>query len=162
MPQGAFHYCFSGREEMLREVAGRLIDCMVGATTALPPWAGSLEETVAATVLAYWCSLEQKIELRVVLYEVTVAALRGHPTGELARYQYQRYQAVTQAALREMERAFDLVWDQPIDILARQISAVLDGTALQYVVDRDPEAARATLLAYAADLAGHAKVHQAT
>src|SRR5699024_2380698 len=59
MPQGAFHYCFASRDELLREVATGLLPDEVGAVSAVIGCDGSLVDTVTDALMAYWSLVER-------------------------------------------------------------------------------------------------------
>jgi hypothetical protein len=49
------------------------------------------------------------------------------------------------------------VWTRPVDELAGEALAAIDGVTLRWLVDGDGAAAKARLAALADELAGHAK-----
>jgi AcrR family transcriptional regulator len=157
MPQGAFHYCFADRDELFREVVAGLLPTEVTAAVAAIDRRGSLSGVIARALLAYFALVEADPAAHQVLYEITTTALRDPELADLARVQYQRYYQAARDVVDDLARVRHLVWDLPVEVLARQVVTVLDGLTLQYLVDRDAATARAALRAFAGDLAGHAR-----
>ena len=156
MPQGAFHYCFTGRDELLREVVSGLLAEQVLASVDAIGDAKSMREAMSGALHAYWAELVQNPGRHQVLYEVTVAVLRDPEQQDIARYQYRRYLEGAEQALAAAAGRRRMSWDLPLPVLARQVVTVLDGLTLHYLVDGDGEAAVAALDAFAGDLARHA------
>jgi AcrR family transcriptional regulator len=157
MPQGAFHYCFSGRDELFREVVGRLLPVEVTAAVDAIDRRGSIVGVIARALRAYFALVESDPAAHQVLYEITTTALRDPDLADLARLQYARYFEAATEVITELSRIRDLAWDLPVEVLARQVVTALDGLTLQYLADRDAAAAHATLHAFATDLASHAR-----
>ena len=157
MKQGMFHYCFTNRDELLREVAAGLLTAQVSASIGAVGPSGTMAESVSLAFTAYWETVEADPGLHQVLYEITVAVLRDPRSGEIARFQYRRYLDGVLQSLAEIARIRRIAWDIPEEVLARQVVTVLDGLTLHYLVDRDGGSARAALESFAFDFAGHAR-----
>lgn len=157
MKQGVFHYCFTSRDELLREVAAGLLAAQITASLGAVGSDGSMQDAVARAFGAYWDTVEAEPGLHQVLYEITTAVLRDPRSGEIARFQYRQYLDGVRASLDQLEQIRGIVWDLNKEVLARQVVTVLDGLTLHYLVDRDGAAARSALAAFAADFARHAK-----
>ena len=157
MPQGAFHYCFASRDELLREVATGLLPDEVTAAVAVIDRSGSLADCLDRALLAYWDLVEADLGAHQVLYEITTAALRDPTSRDVAEQQYARYLQGAEQVLQRIAEMRRIEWRRPIPVLARQVVTVLDGLTLHYAVDRDRDAARAALSAFAQDLAALGK-----
>ncbi|SDO50844.1 DNA-binding transcriptional regulator YbjK [Nakamurella panacisegetis] len=157
MKQGVFHYCFTNRDELLREVAAGLLAAQVSASMDAVGTDGSMEEAVTRAFGVYWDAVEAEPGLHQVLYEITTAVLRDPRSSEIARFQYRRYLDGVRGTLDQLEQIRQIVWDLDKEVLARQVVTVLDGLTLHYLVDRDSAAAHAALAAFAADFATHAR-----
>lgn len=157
MKQGVFHYCFVSRDELLREVAAGLLATQVDASIGAVGPDGTMVEAVTLAFATYWATVEAEPGLHQVLYEITTAVLRNPRSSAIARFQYQRYLAGVLDSIDQIAEIRQVVWDLPREVLARQVVTVLDGLTLHFLVDRDRGAARATLDAFAVDLAGHAR-----
>lgn len=157
MKQGVFHYCFTNRDELLREVAAGLLEAEVSASIGAVSRAGSMVDAVNDAFGAYWDAVEADPGLHQVLYEITTAVLRDPRLGEIARFQYRRYLEGVAGSLDQIAEIRHIEWDIPREVLARQVVTVLDGLTLHFLVDRDGGAARVALAAFAVDFAAHAR-----
>ncbi len=157
MKQGVFHYCFTSRDELMREVSAGLLGAQVSASIGAVGPDGSMAESVGRAFAVYWDTVEADPGLHQVLYEITTSVLRDPGVGEIARFQYRRYLDSVLDSIKEIGDIRNVTWDIPAEVLARQVVTVLDGLTLHYLVDRDSLAARAALQAFAADFAGHAR-----
>ncbi|MEO7124682.1 MAG: TetR/AcrR family transcriptional regulator [Nakamurella sp.] len=151
--QGVFHYCFDSRDDMLREIAVRLVPMQITAADAAIADASDVAVAVEQALLAYWDLVEADLGAHQVLYEITVAALRSDDSHEIARLQYHRYLDGARDVLDTVAATLGVRWHRPVDVLARQVVTIVDGLTLHYIVDLDSAAARAALSAFAADLA---------
>ncbi len=157
MKQGVFHYCFTNRDELMREVAAGLLSAQVSASIGAVSAAGTMAESVSRAFTVYWDAVEADPGMHQVLYEITTAVLRDPRAGDIARFQYRRYLDGVLQSLAQIADIRKITWDLPSEVLARQLVTVLDGLTLHYLVDRDSGAARSALESFAADFASHAR-----
>lgn len=157
MKQGVFHYCFTNRDELLREVSAGLLSAQVSASIGAVSKDGTMAESVGRAFAVYWDTVEADPGMHQVLYEITTSVLRDPQAGEIARFQYSRYVDSVLETIKEIAEIRNISWDIPVEVLARQVVTVLDGLTLHYLVDRDSAAARAALQAFADDFARHAR-----
>jgi AcrR family transcriptional regulator len=157
MKQGVFHYCFTNRDELMREVAAGLLAAQVSASIGAVGPGGTMAESVINAFTVYWDTVEADPGLHQVLYEITTSVLRDRRASDIARFQYRRYLDGVLRSLVQIAEIRHITWDIPEETLARQVVTVLDGLTLHYLVDRDSGAARAALHAFAVDFAGHAR-----
>lgn len=154
--QGMFHYCFSDRGELMREIAAGLMDGQVAASLQVVDTSGSMADAVNRALEVYWDAVESDPGTHQVLYEITTSVLRDERTAEIARFQYRRYLEGVLQSLSQIASIRQIRWDLDSEVLARQVVTVLDGLTLHYLVDRDGPAARAALRSFANDFARHA------
>jgi AcrR family transcriptional regulator len=157
MKQGFFHYCFTDRDELLREVAAGLLDAQVSASIGAVGGEGTITDAVVDALSVYWDAVEAAPGRHQVWFEITASVLRDRRAAEIARHHYRRYLDGIVQSLRQIAEIRRVVWDVPEDVMARQVVTVLDGLTLHYLIDRDGSAARAALRAFALDFAGHAR-----
>lgn len=157
MPQSAFHYCFRSRHELLREVVVGLLPLQLEASIAVVDRRGSTETVIRKALASYWEHVESEPLMHNVLYDITTTALRDPDLIDLAHMQYQRFQETASQVLEGIAEIRDLTWTIPIPVLARMLVNVLDGMTLNFVVDRNRKAARATIDAFVPVFAGYAK-----
>ena len=84
------------------------------------------------------------------MLELTHYALRSAGIADLARRQYEHYYALAASALTAAATHLGLVWDRPVDEVARILVALTDGLTISWLVDRD-DAAAAAIITFAAD-----------
>jgi AcrR family transcriptional regulator len=157
MPQGAFHYCFDSRDELLREVATGLLPDEITAAVAVIDRSGTLAACLERALQAYWELVEADLGAHQVLYEITTAALRDPAGRDIAEQQYARYLQGARQVLERIAEVRRIQWRRPVEVLARQVVTVVDGLTLHYAVDHARAAARAALSAFAQDLAAVGK-----
>jgi AcrR family transcriptional regulator len=162
LPLGAFHYCFRSKEELLSSVVERILQGAlapaVAAGTEAAGGAGApVADVVRGTLRAYWSRIQATPDEHMLTYELTQYALRQPGLSEVARNQYRRYLAVNAESLATMARLAGFEWTVPLPVLARYGFALLDGLTLNWLIDRDDEAAGAALDEYAAYLISAAK-----
>ena len=155
-PVAAFHYCFASKEELLVElteatVAG-LIEAQAGGVLVRDSVTGSLR----ATLREYWATVEADPNREVVLTGLTQYALHEPALAGVAQRQYAAYHRTARVTLQSVAAAHGVSWRLPVDELARMLVVVTDGVVIAWLVDRDGEAARAALDAFAEALAGFA------
>lgn len=135
-PQATFHYVFSGKNELLRDVVVAITE-QIGQVVqdAVVPERG-LAAALADGLRAFWQYAISDDGLQLLQYELTVLARRTPGLEWLAERQYTRYVATAQdlftaAAAHGEPSAI------PIDDLARFVVAGVDGLIIQYEVHRD-------------------------
>ncbi len=156
MPQGAFHYCFESRDALLTELASVMLPRESMAASATVTRGGTLADALHRALLAYWELVESEPRTHQVIHEITALSLREPALVGPTRDRYRRYPQVVTSVLEEIAEVRRISWDRPLDVLARQVVALLDGLTLQFLIDRDAQAARGALAGFAEDLAGHA------
>ena len=134
MAQSRFHYCFRSKAELLREVVETMVRNQV--TSVL-----GASGDVRTALRAYARHLVDHPEQHLLSYELTQYALRTPGLASLAAQQYQAY----------LDGAAEVLTTLGIDdpSAPRLVVALLDGVTLQWLVDRDVEAAVAVLERFA-------------
>ena len=145
MSLASFHYAFSSRDELLRElvrgVVGREFSAATAGMTADEGLAGCLRQAAAG----YLEHLEREPGHEQLMLELTLHALRTPALRPLAVEQYRAY---TEAASRLLEQAAELTgerWARPVPELARLLITMVDGATTTWLVDRDTAATRVAL-----------------
>src|SRR4051812_25339029 len=145
MSLASFHYAFSSRDELLRElvhgVVGREFTAATAQLRAEDGLAGCLRQAAAG----YLDHLEREPGHEQLMLELTLHALRDPALRPLAQEQYRAY---TEAATRLLKQAAELTgeqWPRPLPELARLLITLVDGATTTWLVDRDTEATRTTL-----------------
>jgi AcrR family transcriptional regulator len=145
MSLASFHYAFSSRDELLRQLVQRVVGREFSAATAqMRPddgLAGCLQQAAAG----YLEHLEREPGHEQLMLELTLHALRNPTLRGLADEQYRAY---TDAATRLLEQAAELTgeqWRRPVPELARLLITLVDGATTTWLVDRDTAATQAAL-----------------
>ncbi|MGY1776668.1 TetR/AcrR family transcriptional regulator [Geodermatophilus sp. SYSU D00804] len=153
MPLAAFHYAFSSRDELLRELVTRVVGRELAAATAgLDPAAG-LAGCLRAAAAGYLDHLEREPGAEALMLELTLHAVRDPALRPVAAAQYRAYTAAATRLLEEAAAATGATWRRPVPELARLLVTVVDGATTTWLVDRDTAATRAVLEAAVDQLA---------
>lgn len=145
MSQGAFHYCFRSKDELLAGLITSTATHLIEASIAAIEIRDSLEETLRGALRGLWDNIIDPPEKQLALYELTVYALRNSGLRDLSAKQYEGYFI---AAARFLEVAAERTrteWTVSVSILARLLVTVIDGLGLNWLTDRDRDAAYAVL-----------------
>lgn len=136
-PQGAFHYAFRDKNELLTAVVAAVtLEVETILRDAVDPARG-LAAAIEDGMLAYWAHAVADDGLRLMQYELTIFCRRTEGFEWLAEWQYARY---TSAALEVFEEAASFE-RRPLDIsmadLTNFLVAAMDGLVIQYEVTHD-------------------------
>jgi len=153
MPQGAFHYCFRSKDELLAELIRATVDDLVARSSADPAVTGDPEETIRVGLRALWEGIVEPADKQLALYELTLYALRNADLAELPESQYRGYVLAATRFLDTVATHARITWTTPVPVLARLLVSVVDGLGLNWLADRDRAAAHAVLDAFAHQLA---------
>jgi TetR/AcrR family transcriptional regulator, regulator of biofilm formation and stress response len=155
-PVAAFHYCFASKEELLVELTEATVAALVEAQAGGVLVRGSLRESLRATLREYWATVEADPNREAVLTGLTQYALHEPSLEGVARRQYEAYHRTARLTLESLAAGCGVSWRMPVEELARMLVVVTDGVVIAWLVDRDGDAARAALDAFADALAGFA------
>ncbi len=136
-PQGAFHYAFRDKNELLTAVVAAVtLEVEKVLRDAVDPARG-VAAAIEDGLQAYWAHAVADDGLRLMQYELTIFCRRTEGFEWLAEWQYARY---TSAALEVFEEAASFE-ERPLDItmadLTNFLVAAMDGLVIQYEVTRD-------------------------
>jgi AcrR family transcriptional regulator len=157
MNLGAFHYCFTSREELFQEVIIRINDASLGAAQETIGSGADLGVSIAKSLRMFWENVESHPEEQLLPYELSHYALRTAGLESLARRQYAHYLEVHERLLVQAADSAGIVWAEPVPVLARYLSSVLDGITVCWFVDRDSERSWEVLRLTGEHLAGLAR-----
>jgi AcrR family transcriptional regulator len=145
MSLASFHYAFSSRDELLRELVHRVVGREFAAATAQMRPDDGLAGCLRQAAVGYLDHLEQESGHEQLMLELTLHALRIPTLRPLAQEQYRAY---AEAATRLLEQAAELTgeqWRRPLPELARLLVTLVDGATTTWLVDRDSAATRTAL-----------------
>jgi AcrR family transcriptional regulator len=145
MSLASFHYAFTSRDELLRELVRGVVGREFTAATEGMPADEGLAGCLRHAAGGYLEHLEREPGHEQLMLELTLHALRNPVLGPVAREQYRAY---TEAATRLLEQAAELTgeqWARPVPELSRLLITLVDGATTTWLVDRDTAATRAAL-----------------
>ena len=145
MSLASFHYAFTSRDELLRELVRGVVGREFTAATEGMPADEGLAGCLRHAAGGYLEHLEREPGHEQLMLELTLHALRNPVLGPVAREQYRAY---TEAATRVLEQAAELTgeqWARPVPELSRLLITLVDGATTTWLVDRDTAATRAAL-----------------
>ncbi len=139
--QAMLGYYFGSKDELLFAVLQEMMRQTQAVVLATRSSDQTLRGMIAASITAFWETVERDPSIQLMQLELTLYALRQPESAWLARQQYAGYGAVIAQIVREGCGQTGEVCAVAYDALARFIMGGLDGMILQFVSDQD--AARA-------------------
>jgi AcrR family transcriptional regulator len=152
-PLAAFHYCFASKQELLVELTDQTMRELAAARAELVVVRATVGESLRASLQGYWDTVEADPNREAVLTALTQYALRNPDLADVAQRQYKAYHRMAADTLSEIADGCRVEWTLPLSTLARMLVVVTDGVTIAWLVDRDSDAARAALDAFADQLA---------
>lgn len=156
-PLAAFHYCFASKQELLVELTDHTMRELAVARAELVVVRETVGESLRASLQGYWDTVEADPNRESVLMALTQHALGDPELAGVAQRQYEAYHRMALDTLREIAQGCRVEWTLPLATLARMLVVVTDGVTVAWLIDRDSDAARGTLDAFADQLAGRAR-----
>jgi AcrR family transcriptional regulator len=156
---GVVHYCFADKDELVGALAARIVEELrragaagidIAAEPASPP---DVATALRFAVESLWRTVEASPGAQLLTYEITTHALRNPGLDPIAREQYEVSQAAAAEVLSLAVAAAGARWVRPLDDLAAEALAFVDGVTLRWLVDRDSVAARRRLDSFTGYLA---------
>jgi AcrR family transcriptional regulator len=142
MSLASFHYAFTSREELLRELVQRVVGRELAA--AMSGW--NPEDGLAACLRVaadgYLEHLEREPGQEQLMFELMLLAVRRPDLRPIARDQYAAYLAAATELLEQAAAATGASWRRPLPELARLLITLVDGATTTWLVDRDTAATR--------------------
>jgi hypothetical protein len=121
----------------------------------------SLVTVLEAAVAGFWAGVEGAPGAQLLTYEITTYSLRQPRLGPVALRQYAAAHEATATVLSLAADAAGATWLRPVDELAGEVLAFVDGVTLRWLVDRDSSAARNRLQSFLPFLLAQAKAPRA-
>ena len=149
MSLASFHYAFTSRDEMMRELIAHVIENETTAVFSTIVFDGDIRDVLRSGLQGYFDNVVADPGHEQVMFELMQYALRTPGLRDLAREQYARYHAAVTGILEAAEEA-GIEWMLPLPEIARTIVTFTDGLTLAWLADRDTEAS-ARVMDFAAD-----------
>jgi AcrR family transcriptional regulator len=150
MPLGAFHYCFRSKQELVEQVIATITNTHLDRALEDVTGEGSMEQRLLRGVRAYWDHVVRFPDEHRLTYELTQYASRRPGLREVAQRQYATYLAAHTEVLEALADAEHIAWSEPVPVLARYFTGLIDGITLLYLNEGDAAMAGQSL-----DLAAH-------
>lgn len=145
----SLHYAFRSVDDLLAAVLVHSMGIFRARLSRNRPAGLLLAAAVAACLDALWDLVEADRDLQIVQYELTLHALRsGDPATAAA--QYRDYVDCVEEYLSAATDPTQLPDADRLRVVARRITAVVDGLILQHLVEPDRSRSRADLAVLAA------------
>ncbi len=156
--QSVFHYCFSSKEELLRELTREVVAGVVETAVGNLKPGADVEESLFRGLMGLWETVSRQPEKQLVFYELTVGALRAPDRSDIAEWQYREYFASTGTFLVRLAETAGVEWTVPIPVLSRMVTTAIDGLILGWLADGRVDEVEASLASFAKVFAGLAAV----
>lgn len=142
LPLSTMQHVFPTLADLLKAVVEDINAEIEGALRTGLAKGDGLAATLRVGLPAFWGQMVAgRRLLQLTLYEATVKALRDEALEGFAEWQYEGYYDLIEVWLREACEDAGEVIAVRFDVLARVLTAAVDGKMLQYVVKPYPEQA---------------------
>jgi AcrR family transcriptional regulator len=145
MQIGVFHYCFRSKGELMQEVMRTINEDSFAGVGDVLAKGQDPSELIRNVVDAYWSHVRAKPQQHQLAFELTHYALRQPGEEAAVKAQYAQYRGVIEGFLRTVGGVGGVTWRSPLDVLSRLVLAILEGVAIQWLVDHDDAMARKLL-----------------
>ena len=154
MSLASFHYAFTSRDEMMRELIAFVVENETAAVFTTIRFDTGVRDALRAGLQGYFDNVVADPGHEQVMFELMQYALRTPSLEGLAREQYSRYRAAVVELLEAAQQHAGIEWLLPLDDIARLIVTFTDGITLAWLADRD-DAAAGRVMDFAADHLAH-------
>lgn len=158
---GVVHYCYTDKEELLRELIGTVNAEVHQAATAFVSvdfdsavrGEEGLRRRLYDAIDLIWAVITASPDRQLLCYEIISYSLRtfGLPERGLARDQQHSNEAIVRSVLERTAESAGMCWAMGLDDMVRVVMAIISGVGLRWQIYRDDDEAN-TLLHRAVDL----------
>jgi len=141
MSLASFHYAFTSRDEMMRELIGHVIENQAVAAFESLRFGADIRTAVRDGLQAFFEVVVADPGHEQVMFELMQYALRTPELVELPKEQYAGYRFAVAGLLETAAADTGVTWLLPVDDVARMVVAITDGITLAWLADRDTAAA---------------------
>jgi AcrR family transcriptional regulator len=141
MSLASFHYAFTSRDEMMRELIGHVIENQAVAAFESLRYGSDIRTAVRDGLQAFFEVVladpgHEQVMFELMQYSLRTPELRALPSEQYAGYRYAVGELLQTAAADT-----GVGWLLPVDDVARMVVAITDGITLGWLADRDTAAA---------------------
>lgn len=158
---GVVHYCYTDKEELLRELIGAVnfeVHQAASAFVSVDFDSGAhglegLRSRLREAIDLVWAVITASPDKQLLTYEIVSYSLRtyGLPEVGLARNQQESNEAIVQSVLERTAAASGVRWGMGLEAITRVVLSIVVGIGLRWQIYRDDDEA-AELLHQAVDL----------
>lgn len=158
---GVVHYCYTDKEELLRELIGAVNSEVHQAAMAFvnvdfdsgAKGAEGLRQRLYEAIDLIWAVITASPDRQLLTYEIVSYSLRtyGLPEVGLARDQHESNEAIVRSVLERTAASAGMRWGMGLDEVVRVVLSIIEGIGLRWQVYRDDDEAN-DLLHHAVDL----------
>jgi len=157
MSLASFHYAFTSRDAMLRELIGHVIENQAVAAFESLRFGADIRTAIRDGLQAFFEVVVADPGHERVMFELMQYALRTPELAALPKEQYAGYRFAVGALLETAAADTGATWLLPIDDVARMVVVITDGITLAWLADHDTAAANRVIEFAATSLAGLAR-----
>ena len=162
MSLASFHYAFTSRDEMMRELIAHVIENQAVAAFESLRFGNDLRAAVRDGLQAFFEVVIADPAHEQTMFELMQYSLRTPELAGLPREQYSGYRMAVSGLLETAAADTGSVWVIPLDDVARMVVAITDGITLGWLADRDSAAASRVIEFAATSIAALAQPAGAT
>jgi AcrR family transcriptional regulator len=145
MSLASFHYVFTSRDEMLRELIDSIIQTeSLAALSSIAP-SQDIHTALRRGLQAYFDLMTAEPAHEQAMTELLLHALRTPELADLPNTQYSRSYAAVTSLLDNAAARAGVSWSIPTDDVARLVVALTDGVTLTWLADRNTPASERIL-----------------
>lgn len=158
---GVVHYCYTDKEELLREVIGAVNSEVHQAARAFVSvdfdsgarGTEGLRRRLYEAIDLIWAVISASPDRQLLTYEIVSYSLRTHglPEVGLARDQQESNEAIVRSVLERTAESAGVRWGMGLDDMVRVVLSIITGISLRWQICRDDDEAN-DLLHRAVDL----------
>lgn len=158
---GVVHYCYTDKEELLRELIGAVNSEVHQAAKAFVSvdfdsgirGREGLRRRLYEAIDLIWAVISASPDRQLLTYEIVSYSLRTHglPEVGLARDQQESNEAIVRSVLERTASSADVYWSMGLDDMVKVVLSIITGIGLRWQIYRDDDEAN-TLLHRAVDL----------
>ena len=142
MSLASFHYAFTSRDEMMRELVAHVVENETVAAFSGLRLGADIRTSISDALTAFFeGAVIADPDHEQVMFEIMQYALRTPDLRHLAAEQYARYRAAVTELLLAGATNAGVTWSLPVDDVARIVLTLTDGLTFGWLADRDTDAA---------------------
>lgn len=156
MPQGAFHYAFRSKRELIAEIMKLEVPANLDSVWNEIDASASVEDGLHKLLSCYWSHVEADWHEQLVLSELLAYALRDPELSSIPAETQEYYRRYLADVVERLAKQTNTRWDTDREVMAGLLLSALQGLTVVWLSDADDCFARELLSHHVKDLAKHA------